>query len=68
MTDETAEIPLFASAMNMIEAEAAAKNVVKLLASFQKALVEEGLGVRDALYLCNTWLASATGRGRPSKQ
>ena len=67
MTEDNAEIPLFASAMDVIKAAAAMKNVAKTIAAFHKSLVEEGFSPRAALSLCNTWLAAAiqqTGRKR----
>ena len=60
MTEDNAEIPLFASAIDMIKAEAAMKNVAKLIVTFQRTLVGEGFSGRDALSLCNTWLNAAT--------
>ena len=65
MTEDDAESSLFASAMEVIQAATAMKNVAKTIATFHKSLVEEGFSPRDALSLCNTWLAAAiqqTGR------
>jgi len=64
MTDEPTEIPLFANAMNMIQAEKAMENIARLVTIFQKSLVKEGFSGAAALELCNTWLDAATRQAR----
>lgn len=65
MTDETAEIPLFAAAFTEIQVAAACSSIAGLLGNLRKELMANGFTREGALLLCNTWLAATvTPRGR----